>query len=275
MKEDKLFKMAIEKNMPDFDRVLKGCIVSADKKADHPKKSFTFKKLLPVSVCCVALIFTVFVSYVHNGLNTGLPYNSTVDLQNDNDTKDLQSDIDTKPENVVIINQLTEVSNEILEDETRLKQNICLLWDDCVWMTYDEICDYYGVNIFPTVPSSFKLWEPCPQDPYKDAVYSIFKGDGGVGEVYYDTNVINYSDDEHNKNINIEVSKGQYPFSCYAVFELEEFEVSLINGNDVYIFKSATGYYHAQFMYNNVGFRIITNDLLEDELIKVIESIVV
>lgn len=51
-------------------------------------------------------------------------------------------------------------------------------------------------------------------------------------------------------------------------------EKSIINNLEVAIGHSATGYYYAQFMYQNVGFQVIADGLTQDEFVAVISSLI-
>lgn len=94
-----------------------------------------------------------------------------------------------------------------------------------------------------------------------------------MGEVCYDTFILNYSNGD--RHINVEGAKGKYPFSCYGNWECEDFEPSTIKGETVYLaLNKETGYGFAKFMYHDVGFRIIFEGMTENEIVSVVSSLI-
>lgn len=162
-------------------------------------------------------------------------------------------------EDIIIINPVGDIISGDRAD-------IALLKNDFIKMSREELADYYDTAIFPEVPSDLKEW-----DEYR---YGIYRRDGGTGETYYDNNVINYSNEDFSRSLNIEVSKGRLPVTDIADF-YEISEKSKINGVEVGIGLSDAGYYFVEFIYNNTGFRIIGNGLSEEELITVITSLII
>ncbi len=163
----------------------------------------------------------------------------------------------TGSSNKIVINKLDTISNS--------KMDIALMTNDFVVMSATELNEYYGINVFPVVPSELKNWS--------DQQYGIFKRDNGAGELYHDVNHLNYSNEDYSRSVNIEVSKGKLPFSCVIICD-EKAEPSIVNDTEVNIASPSDEFYYVEFMYNDVGFRIVTDGLSEDEMVKVIESIV-
>ena len=169
-----------------------------------------------------------------------------------------QTDAVIQNENKIVIHRIESVPES--------KQDICLLWDDFVAMSQEEVAEYYGINVFPTIPSDILEWE--------EQNFGIFKRNGGTGEVYHDVNILNYDNEDFTRSVNIEVSKGRLPFTCIVVpFDIIQ-EKSVINGTEVAIVLSDNGYYHVEFMYKNVGFRLIALGISEEELVSIISSII-
>ena len=133
-------------------------------------------------------------------------------------------------------------------------------------MDKEELNEYYGVNVFPSVPDDIKEWE--------DQQYGIFRRDGGTGEVYWDGIVIPYSNEDFSRTVHVEVDKDSLPLIDYAFYEATE-EKSVIHNIEVAIGQTADGYYYAQFMYHNVGFRITADGLTQDEFVLVISSLMI
>ncbi len=145
------------------------------------------------------------------------------------------------------------------------KMNINLNLDDFVKMDKGEICAYYGINIFPEVPQDIPEWE--------DSLYGVFKRNGGTGETYWDQQVLNYSNGDFSRTVNLEIKKGALPVLDYGFGKSSE-EKSCINNWEVAIGLSESGYYHAVFMYRDVGFCVNAQGLTQDEFVAVLASII-
>lgn len=158
--------------------------------------------------------------------------------------------------NKIVVHQIDGISLD--------KYNICLLGDDFVQMDKRELNEYYGTNVFPTVPKDLSEWT--------DVLYGIFKRDGGTGEVYWDGIAINYSNEDFSRSVNVEVKKGSLPLCDYYLFDPAE-EKSVINGVEVAIGQSGE-YYLARFMFRDVGFQLVGEGLSQDEFVDVIASLI-
>lgn len=186
----------------------------------------------------------------------------TQDYQSEDSGKDayLSEQFNQHGDNKIVFNSIDGIGAD------RMKINLAA--EDKVTMTLNEYLEYYGTNIFPNVPQDLKIWE----DP-NSCEFEIFRRDGGTGQVYYDQCVINYSNQDFTRSINIETAKGKYPYSCIANWELGDFEMSRINGTQVFLAQSDGGYRFAEFMYEDVGFHIIFEGLTEVEIVDVITSL--
>lgn len=161
--------------------------------------------------------------------------------------------------NKIVVQQIDNISGN-----SGRKMNICLDWDDFVKMDKTALVNYYGTNLFPKVPVDLKEWEDSN---------GIYKRNGGTGEVYYDKIILNYSNDDFSRSVNIETEKNAIPKSDCAFFsEIEN--NSIINNTAVGIGETNDGYYYAQFIYHGVGFRLIFNGLTESEVVSVISSLI-
>jgi len=144
------------------------------------------------------------------------------------------------------------------------KMFIGLMRDDFTRMNDDEINAYYGVNVFPTVPTDLDRKDEEP--------FGIFKRKAN-GEVYYDGNKISYTNADYSKGIAVNVEKNGLPFdfcNLFAIFETR----SIVNDVEVGIAQTPSGEMYAEFMYQNVGFRIWASGLTKDEFVAAIESII-
>ena len=170
------------------------------------------------------------------------------------------AEIEKQP-NLIRINQV-----EAFSGDRKLGGDLDI--NDFVKMNEEELEEYYGTKIFPQVPSDLKSWHDSGEYDY-----GIYKRNKGSGEVYYDLTVMNYSNEDFSRDLNIEIAKGKLPASDVAFWE-ENFAKSLINGTEVGIGQSSNGYFYAEFIYNNTGFRIISSGLSQEEIVSVIESLV-
>lgn len=164
-------------------------------------------------------------------------------------------------ENQIIIHKIGGISSE--------RMYIALMWDDFVPMSDEELIDYFGIDIFPEVPQDLgEEWSVAEGIPF-----GIFRRDSGTGEVYHDQQVLNWSNADFSRTVNIELRKGGMPFQCFGVMT-EENETSVIGGLEVFIGRDDGGLWLVEFMYQNVGFRMIAEGLTQEELVAVIESLI-
>ena len=213
------------------------------------------------STCCVCFAALLSVGVWQVGTNhTAKPdkggENITVPAINDTLRVDKEGPIDVPAsENKIIVHPIDGISAD--------RMNICLGVDDFVEMTQEEMIAYYGVDYFPDVPADLQPWE--------DQRSGVYKRNGGTGEVYWDADVLNYSNADLTRNVNIEVDKGNKVLLDYGCFGNEE--CSMINNVEVLIGQSPDGYYYAEFMYHDVGFHFIADGLSEEEFVSVIASV--
>lgn len=161
------------------------------------------------------------------------------------------------------------IVNKLSYNPTADRMNIALLIDDFVKMDKKELNDYYGTNVFPIVPDDLKNWDEA--DDF--AGYGIFRRGKGAGDVYYDTVVLNYSNADYSRNLNIEVAKYAIPFQDFIV-SATDYQKSVIAGQDVVIgFDSVQNVYSAVLLHNDVGFAITADGLTLDEVVSVVRSI--
>ena len=145
------------------------------------------------------------------------------------------------------------------------KMNICLHKEDFISMSQQEMIEYYGVNYIPDVPEDMKPWE--------NETSGIYRRNGGTGEVYWDKDILNFSNDDFTREVSLEITKGHIPFCDYIHFRGTE-EMSVINGEEVFVGLTSSGYYYTEFMYKGAGFIIIANGVTEEEFVAIIASII-
>lgn len=115
-------------------------------------------------------------------------------------------------------------------------------------------------NFAPKLPDDLKI----------NCGYVVYSADRTAGEApTYCTSFSSASDAA--RNVNIEVCKGdEFPASD----ENEKFEKSIIKGKTVYIALNDSGKYYAVFQSDDIGFRITAEGLTQDELIRIIKSLI-
>lgn len=156
------------------------------------------------------------------------------------------------------------VVNQITDGISADRMNLCLLVDDFVNMNQAELCEYYGIAVFPSVPDDLKEWD--------DQIFGIYRRNGGTGEVYCDQTIVNYSNEDFSRTLHVEMQKGTLPYFDY-LFDVASEEKSMINQWEVYIGLTENGYYSASFLYHNVGFCVSAKGLTQDEFVDVLSSI--
>lgn len=215
------------------------------------------------SMCCVCLVALLGFGMWQGGMFNTAPSDQIVEdalypgIKDNFDESKGESPDNPAANNKIIVHQIDGLSAD--------KMNICLLVDDFVVMDKAELNEYYGINVFPTVPDDIKEWE--------DQQFGIYKRNGGTGEVYWDGEVLNYSNEDFSRTVNIEIKKNSVPVCDYGFLEATE-EKSIINNVEVAIGHSADGYYYAQFLYHNVGFQIVAKGLTQDEFVSIISSLI-
>ena len=65
-----------------------------------------------------------------------------------------------------------------------------------------------------------------------DSGCGSYRRSGGTGEIYWDGNVLNFSNESFTRSVNLEVWKARNFISCVAFFDLVEAR-SVINGMEV------------------------------------------
>lgn len=215
------------------------------------------------SVTCICLIALVGMGIWQGGWIGRSPVTPRTHAQIANsETGDTESSSPVQAANHIVINHIDHLSS------ARAKMNINLAWDDFVEMDTVALKKYYGIDIFPQVPSDLTNWDTAEDC----GGYGIFRRNKGDGEVYWDQNVLNYSNADFTRKVNIELAKGRLPFVCFAI-DTEKYHESVIADQAVYIGLTDGGAYQAQFVYKDVGFILTTQGLTQREVIQVIESI--
>ncbi len=212
------------------------------------------------SLCCVCLAALAgFQIWSRNGSGYSADPESFHDMPSSYSAVSSWEDKGQR-ENTVIINQIDGISAD--------KINVDLSEEDFVQLDQDQLLEYYGIDIFPTVPADLgREWSEQEQVPY-----GIYKRDGGTGEAYWDVQILNYSNEDYTRTVNIELKKGGMPFSDYGTLP-DDCAKSLINNIAVGIGQTEGGIYLIEFLYRSVGFRLVVEGLTQEELVSVVSSL--
>ena len=225
--------------------------IEEHKRAKERRNKLIAKTIIPILGLCLGVIIGIAV----------LPQEGAKTVENTSNLTIGEVNSKEENENIIIVNEIEGISAD--------RMYICLLCEDFIPMTPSEMNDYYGTNVFPTVPEDLVSWNELENE---NESYGIYRRDGGTGEVYHDGIVLNYSNEDFSRGINIEIAKGKLPFTCYGDFE-RYCEMSVIRGIEVGIGQSDAGHYVVEFMYKDVGFRMIIEGLSIEEIEAVIESL--
>ena len=224
------------------------------------------KRLIGVatSLCFICLSTLIGFGMWQGGMFNTTPPDQTLEdalypgIKDNFDESRGESPDDPAANNKIIINSIDGISAD--------RMNINLHVDDFVEMTRDEMITYYGVDYVPDVPDDIKAWE-------EEQSSGIFRRNGGTGEVYWDADILNYSNKDFTRSVHVEVDKGSYVLKDYFYFRGTE-EKSIINNHEVIIGLSENGYYYSEFMYNGIGFLIDAQGVTEEEFVAIIASII-
>ncbi len=206
------------------------------------------------SLCCCCLVAFIGFGVWKNGIIQNEPPVVSGSSVIGNNLSDDNTDITKNQIRILEIENMPDVPQKMF---------IALMWDDFIQMNDDEINEYYGVNIFPSVPSDLESKE--------DQAFGIFRRKTS-GELYYDGNKISYTNADYSRGIAVNVDKNGLPFDFCNLFANIQTR-SIINDVEVGIAQTPIGDMYAEFMYQNVGFRIYAYGLTQDEFVAIIESI--
>lgn len=253
--------------MKSYDELTNNLLERRDAYVAEQRKKRKTAMNIATSLCCFCMVVLLGFGAWNSGLFNELPLNQTPDetigdalypgIKDTFDDKNGESATNPAANNKIVIHN---VSSRISSDMA-----INLGVDDFLKMTKDEIIEYYGVNFFPDVPADIELHE--------NQQFGIYKRDGGAGEVYWDQNALNYSNDDFSRLVYVEVAKGSKPFRDVIYFD-PDMEKSVINNYEVMLGQIDGDIYFAEFMYNNVGFVVHADGLTEGEFVAIIESII-
>lgn len=242
--------------MKNYDELTNDLLERRDRYVTEQKKKRKRVMGVATSLCCFCLVALLGFGMWQGGMFNTAPPDQTLEdalypgIKDNFDESKGESPDNPSANNKIVINTINGISAD--------RMNINIAVDDFVKMTREEMIEYYGVDYIPDVPADIKPWE--------DERSGIYKRDGGTGEVYWDTDILNYSNEDFTRSVHVEVDKGSYVLKDYLFFKGTE-EKSIINNFEVLIGLSENGYYYSEFMYNGVGFLIDAEGVTEDEFV--------
>lgn len=249
--------------MKNYDELTTDLLERRDRYVTEQKMKRKRVMGVATSLCCFCLVALLGFGMWQGGMFNTAPPDQTLEdalypgIKDNFDESKGESPDNPSANNKIVINTINGISAD--------RMNINIAVDDFVKMTREEMIEYYGVDYIPDVPADIKPWE--------DERSGIYKRDGGTGEVYWDTDILNYSNEDFTRSVHVEVDKGSYVLKDYLFFKGTE-EKSIINNFEVLIGLSENGYYYSEFMYNGVGFLIDAEGVTEDEFVAIIASII-
>lgn len=249
--------------MKNYDELTNDLLERRDRYVADQKKKRKSLMSVATSLCCLCLVALLGFGMWQGGMFNTTPPDQTLEdalypgIKDNFDESKGESPDNPSANNKIVINTINGISAD--------KMNINIAVDDFVKMTREEMIEYYGVDYIPDVPADIKPWE--------DERSGIYKRDGGTGEVYWDTDILNYSNEDFTRSVHVEVDKGSYVLQDYLYFKGTE-EKSVINNVDVLIGLTENGYYYSEFMYKGVGFLIDAEGVTLDEFVAIISSII-
>lgn len=124
--------------------------------------------------------------------------------------------------------------NEIENPNQKILNEICLLGDDFIKLSFEELETYYGTKVIPTnIPKNLILSHKY------DEWYGYYKADNYDRGIYYDQNIIFYEDKQNNKSLSIVLAKERkihYDIDFRMDNPNKEYVTSKINDKDLTIF---------------------------------------
>lgn len=91
--------------------------------------------------------------------------------------------------------------------------------------------------------------------------------------MYNDVNILNYSNSDFSRNVNIEVTTMPLIFIDF-LFDRPEYKKSVIMDTEIFIDKTNNGYYFVEWSENNIEFFINADGLSESEFVSVVKSLI-
>ena len=248
--------------MKNCDEMVNSLLERREQYVTQQKRKQKILSRTVTSMCCVCLVALLGFGVCQGGWLNSPPDQAIDDAVYPGIKDTFDESKGESADNPTVNNKISIQKAEELPNTARAL--FALLGDDFISMSRDEINAYYSINIFPTVPSDLK------EDDGKSL--GIYKRESGTGEIYWDSNGINYSNEDYSRSVYVGVDKDCIPFDFCNLFDDAQSK-SVISNIEIGIAQTANGDFYAEFMYEGVGFRVFTSGLTQDELINIVSSL--
>lgn len=248
--------------MKNSEEMVTSLLERRDRYVAEQKKKRTIITHAVTSLCCVCLVAL---------LGFGLQQGDMFSTMSPDEVLEDTSHVGAKEsiiESTEVLSDKYVIDNKIVVHQIN---NISTDWsinslkdDDFVEMGFDEMKQYYGIDFFPDIPSDIMLWE--------DQRIGVYKRNGGNGEVYWNSIILNFSNEDFTRNIHLGIAPNGISAFDYLYFDTTV-EKSIINNVEVMIGKTESGYYYAEFLYRDIAFIIDTEGVSQNEFVEIIASI--
>ena len=223
--------------------------IEKERAAQKKRKKFVLSAALPACFACLAVLVGTGAGLLQPSETSGISAEAP------------SANVPAAKDRIVI----TEI-----DDISQQRCNIALHGEDFIPMSEEELCGYYGVNIFPVVPDDLKRTSEA-----EDGVFKRRSGEE-KGKIYWDTNQIVYGNESANRWAGVNVDKGFIPTDFCNLFGDPE-QCSEINGKTVFLGRKEEALYpplyYAEFFLGDAGFRVVTEGLTEEEFLSIIHSL--
>lgn len=246
MTERELLKKAADKNLPDFERVRAICLTGPHPQGKKKKAGFYFfiPAACAAAICALLLLPQMNWKFLSSYEGGDTSDQSTVEVQD-------QIFFHT-------ISSVPEVKHS----------SIGLWWDDFIAFSREELCSYYGMDVFALKP---------PTDlNLRESLYGVFRRDKGTGALYCDSNHLCYQNADGSRGLELHLSKdAELPPDIIIDYEQEK---SIINGMPVSlaVYQSADGTmeYYAAFLNGDTSVMLLSSGLSQEEFLNAVRSVV-
>lgn len=283
--------------MKNYDQTIESVFERIENYNTLKRKRTEAAKKAVIPLCCICLAVLVG-SVIHSNLtqmpieeNSGaMPAESSAvspaesSEQKSSQSGESQTEESSKSE--VSQNSAPEVSQEVIENSGTVtspsvidnivfvdaeefptvdRMYIALMTNDRIQLSSAQLNAYYGTNVFPdNIPDDLTLHSEH---------FFIYRKNNGKGDVYHDGNAIRYLDESMTRGFSINVDKNGMPFDFCNIFAAVD-SFSVVNGTKVGFAQMDGGEnLLAEFIYQEVGFRIIASGVTQDEFIAVVKSL--
>lgn len=245
MTERELLKKAADRNLPDFEQVRAVCLTEPCSKEKKPAAGFRF--FIP-AVCAAAVCALLLLPQM----------NQEPPVSNEEESASNPSAVEAQEQ--ICFHEISSVPE--------IKHSIGLFWDDFIAFSKEELCSYYGMEVFAVqMPADLKL---------KKSLYGVFRRDKGTGALYCDSNSLCYQNADGSRQLALHLSK-EAALPADIIIDYGE-EKSVIGGTSVSLgarqnTDGGTEYY-AAFSNGDTNVALLSSGLSQEEFLDTVRSAV-